>query len=73
MKYLILSLLCINVHAARLTDGKVKHTIKDNQIEITIEKGFHVNQKAPMSFKFYVCDDKNSVCEQQEIKPTVKK
>lgn len=57
---------------ARITDGKVAHKIEKNQITITVEKGFHINEKAPMNFKFFVCDDKNTACEPHEIKPTVK-
>ena len=77
IKYLLISisssLFISHAQAARLTDSKVKHVVKANQISIEVEKGFHVNEKAPMSFRFYVCDDKNTVCEQHEIKPVLKK
>ena len=58
---------------AGITDGKVSHKVEKNQITINVEKGFHINEKAPMSFKLYVCDDKNTACELHEIKPTLKK
>lgn len=70
-KYLSLFTIfvAIQVQAARITDGKVSHKVEKNQITINVEKGFHINEKAPMSFKFYVCDDKNTACEPHEIKP----
>ncbi len=61
------------VQAARLTDSKVKHKISEDKILIEVDKGFHINEKAPITLKFFVCDDKNTVCEQHEIKPTLKK
>jgi hypothetical protein len=72
---LSLSLLLIGMvaEAARLTDSKVKHSVSASEVLIKVEKGFHINEKAPMTFKFFVCDDKNTVCEQHEIKPTLKK
>lgn len=79
MKIYILSLVCliivltVQMAQARMTDGKVAHKVAKDQITITVDKGFHINEKAPMTFKFYVCDDKNTACEEHEIKPTVKK
>lgn len=58
---------------ARATDGKIKYTIEKNKIVLTANQGFHFNEKAPMLFKFYICDDKNTVCEQHELKPDLKK
>lgn len=58
---------------ARITDGKISHKIEKNQIVISVDKGFHINEKAPMTFKFFVCDDKNTACEEHEIKPKVSK
>lgn len=79
MRIYILSLICLiavltaQIAQARITDGKVTHTVAKDQITITVEKGFHINEKAPMTFKFYVCDDKNTACEEHEIKPAAKK
>jgi hypothetical protein len=79
MKIYIVSLICFAVNLvavgaeARITDGKVSHKVAKDQIMITVEKGFHINEKAPMTFKFYVCDDKNTACEEHEIKPAAKK
>lgn len=69
---LFLVFVSLNVSAARITDGKVSHKVEKNQVTITVDKGFHINEKAPMSFKFYVCDDKNTACEPHEIKPVIK-
>lgn len=66
-------ILTAQVALARVTDGKVSHKIAKDQITITVDKGFHFNEKAPMTFKFYVCDDKNTACEEHEIKPKLKK
>ncbi len=68
---MLMILLC-SIAFARITDGKVSHKIEKNQVTITVDKGFHINEKAPMSFKFYVCDDKKTACEPHEIKPTTK-
>ena len=79
MRIYILSLICLiaalaaQIAQARITDGKVTHKVAKDQITITVEKGFHINEKAPMTFKFYVCDDKNTACEEHEIKPAAKK
>ena len=79
MKNYIMSLICLTVILtvqtveARITDGKVSHKVAKDQITITVDKGFHINEKAPMTFKFYVCDDKNTACEEHEIKPAAKK
>ncbi len=79
MKRYIMSLVCLTVLLtvqtveSRITDGKVSHKVAKDQITITVDKGFHINEKAPMTFKFYVCDDKNTACEEHEIKPAVKK
>ena len=66
-------ILTAQLALARVTDGKVSHVIAKDQITIFVEKGFHINEKAPMTFKFYVCDDKNTACEEHEIKPAAKK
>lgn len=79
MKIYIVSLICLiavltaQIAEARITDGKVMHKVAKDQITITVEKGFHINEKAPMTFKFYVCDDKKTACEEHEIKPAAKK
>ena len=79
MKIYIVSLICLiailtaQIAEARITDGKVSSKVAKDQITITVDKGFHINEKAPMTFKFYVCDDKNTACEEHEIKPAVKK
>lgn len=79
MKMYIASLICLiavltfKSAEARITDGKVSHKVAKDQITITVDKGFHINEKAPMTFKFYVCDDKNTACEEHEIKPAAKK
>lgn len=79
MKMYIASLICLiavltaQIAEARITDGKVSHKVAKDQITITVDKGFHINEKAPMTFKFYVCDDKNTACEEHEIKPALKK
>lgn len=72
MKSIMIVLLISFAAQARITDGKVTHKVEKNQIIITVEKGFHINEKAPMSLKFFVCDDKNTACEPHEIKPNVK-
>ena len=79
MKVYIASLICliavltVRNAQARITDGKVSHKVAKDQITITVDKGFHINSSAPMTFKFYVCDDKNTACEEHEIKPAAKK
>ena len=79
MRIYIASLMClvavltVQIANARITDGKVTHKVAKDQITINIEKGFHINEKAPMTFKFYVCDDKKTACEEHEIKPSAKK
>lgn len=66
-----LILLSTSLVLAGITDGKVSHKVEKNQITINVEKGFHINEKAPMTFKLYVCDDKNTACELHEIKTTL--
>lgn len=78
MKKLVLFLLsplfCLSsTHASRLTDGKVKSQLEKDKITISVEKGYHINIEAPISLKFYICDDKKTVCEQHEIKNPSKK
>lgn len=71
---MLISLFILNsANAVRLTDGKVKHSIEKDKVTVSVEKGYHINLEAPISLKFYVCDDKKSVCEQHEIKSPVKK
>ena len=69
----LITILTAQTVEARITDGKVSHKVAKDQITITVDKGFHINEKAPMTFKFYVCDDKNTACEEHEIKPVIKK
>jgi hypothetical protein len=69
----LILVLTAQIAMARITDGKVSSNVAKDKITITVEKGFHINDKAPMTFKFYVCDDKNTACEEHEIKPTAKK
>jgi len=69
----MITILTAQIIEARITDGKVSHKIAKDQIMINVDKGFHINEKAPMTFKFYVCDDKNTACEEHEIKPAAKK
>ncbi len=69
----LIAVLTAQIAEARITDGKVSHKVAKDQITITVDKGFHINSSAPMTFKFYVCDDKNTACEEHEIKPAVKK
>lgn len=54
---------------AGITEGKVNYKVEKNQITLITDKGFHFNEKAPMLFKMYVCDDANTTCEAHEIKP----
>lgn len=61
MKIFLLIIFISNCTIAQITKDKTQSNIKENKITLTLEKGFHFNDKAPASIYFNQSKDKKKL------------